>query len=802
VPDPHDPSRALQLARETHLAGRLAEAEPLYRRVLAEHSASGDALHGLSVLALQLGRNEAALQWIDQAIAADQSDPRYHCTRGQILAALNRLDDSIGACRRAIELRPRYVDAMFGLGLALHAKGEREQAMDAYRRTLELKPDHVEALNNLANALQVAGRLGEAIDAYRRALAARPNFLEAQNNLGGALQAAGRLDEAVAVFRQALAARPDFVPLHINLGVALMAKRQLDEAITVLRHATELNPDFSQSWYNLGNALRDKGQWSEAAAAYRKAVALRPQYVEAHNNLGNVLQSVGEFKEAADAYLAALAVRPDFTDAYTNIGAALQKMGHVDHAIALLRQALSLRPDFHVAYCNLGNLLKDSGQLDEALACYRRAVELKRADAISHSNLAFAVHYHPDYGGSVILRENLRWNAMHAQRFAAEIRPHENDRDPDRRLRIGYVSPDFREHCQSLFTIPLLSRHDHQRFEIFCYANVSRPDAVTQRVSGYADVWRPTNGFSDAAVAEMVRTDRIDILVDLTMHMSNGRPLVFARKPAPVQVAWLAYPGTTGLLAMDYRLTDRQLDPPEFDLFYSEKSIRLPDSFWCYDPLATEPHVNELPAATGGRVTFGCLNNFCKVTEGTLALWAKVLAAVPDSRLLLLCAPGAHQKRVADRLGAQVEFVEFRPRSEYLKLYHRIDLGLDTFPYNGHTTSLDSLWMGVPVITKLGNTAVGRAGYSQLSNLNLRELVAQSDEEFVQIAVNLANDLPRLADLRMNLRQRTERSPLMDAERFARNVETAFRRMWQAWVTQSSAGAPGLSPRLSPSGVS
>jgi predicted O-linked N-acetylglucosamine transferase (SPINDLY family) len=340
----------------------------------------------------------------------------------------------------------------------------------------------------------------------------------------------------------------------------------------------------------------------------------------------------------------------------------------------------------------------------------------------------------------------------------------------------------------------LFEHHDRERAKIFCYANIARPDDLTQRIRNSVDYWRDTVGQSDDEVARQVSADQIDVLVDLTMHMSNGRPVLMARKPAPVQVAYLAYPGTTGLSAIDYRLTDPYLDPPgETDAEYVEQSIRLPNTFWCYDPLTDTPVPNSLPLITERCVTFGCLNNFCKMSDQTLALWSKVLQAVDGSRLLLLAPVGAARQRVLDRLReenvepARIEFVEHRPRAKYLELYHRINVCLDTLPYNGHTTSLDSFWMGVPVVTRVGRTVVGRAGYSQLTNLGLSELVAWNDEEFVSIAAQLAADCPRLTHLRTTLRQRMERSPLMDAARFARNIEAAYREMWRRWCASSES---------------
>jgi protein O-GlcNAc transferase len=415
-------------------------------------------------------------------------------------------------------------------------------------------------------------------------------------------------------------------------------------------------------------------------------------------------------------------------------------------------------------------------------------LELKPGDYASHSNLVFTIQYHPDYDSASILHETLRWNVLHAAPLKHEIKPHENDRMPDRRLRIGYVGADFREHCQSLFTIPLLSNHDRKSFEIFCYAHVSKPDARTERIHDLCDGWRTIVGMPDEEVAQKIRDDRIDILVDLTMHMSLGRTLIFARKPAPVQVAWLAYPGTTGLSAMDYRLTDPYLDPPgTHDHDYCEKSIRLPDTFWCYDPLCEELDSGTLPALRNGRVTFGCLNNFCKASPPAMELWAKVLRGVEGSKFILLSVPGRHCQTVRDFFQSRgidpnrLEFIEFQARPDYLTVYRRIDIGLDTLPYNGHTTSLDSIWMGVPVVSRVGQTVVGRAGWSQFNNLGLNELAAQSDDQFVKIATDLAGDLQRLAELRKTLRDRMKRSPLMDAPKFARGVESAYREMWKTY---------------------
>ncbi len=591
----------------------------------------------MGVAALSGGRFPEALDWLRRAIAVDPHVAVYALSLGQVLTALGHLDEAIVANQRALELAPDMVEGWFALGISLQSAGRRREAVQAYRRALKLAPDHADAANNLGGALDQLGDLDEAIVAYRGALQHDPERVTTLTNLGSALLCAGQHDEAIAVCRRATALAPGFAPAFNNLGLALTANRKLDAAIEALREAVRLRPDFAEAWFNLANARQKRGDFSDALADYRRAIELRAGWAEAHINLGNTLQALRQFEAAAAAYRQALALQPDNVDALNNLGSAERDLGHVDEAIAAFRRCLAIRPDFHIPYCNLGNALRDSGQIEEAVDAYRRAVEICPHDLISHSNLAYAVHFHPQYDGAAILRENRRWDAAHAAGLRREWHRHANDRDPERRLRVGYIGADFRDHCQSLFTIPLFSHHDRGHYGVFCYANVPSPDDVTRRIMQYADGWRVTTGHIDRDIVDEIRADGIDILVDLTMHMSNGRPLVLARKPVPVQVAYLAYPGTTGIAAIDYRFTDSYLDPPtDGDADYSERSWRLPETFWCYDPLADEPSPSPLPAQAAGRVTFGCLNNFCKVNAPTVTLWAGALDAVAESRLLLM----------------------------------------------------------------------------------------------------------------------------------------------------------------------
>jgi len=574
-----------------------------------------------------------------------------------------------------------------------------------------------------------------------------------------------------------------------NLGLLSHQAGRIDAALDLIHRAIALRPNFPEAYNNLGNALKDRGKLDDAVAAYRQAIVLTPNYAGAHYNLGNALKDKGELDQAIAAYRKAINFRPDFPEAHNNLASALVEKGQLDEALAVSQRAIALRPNYPQAHSNVGNALKGKGQLDEAIAAYRRAVDIGPSNTKVHSNLLYALLFHPAYTPQAIAREHRHWNQLHAQPLRKLLLPHSNERSPERRLRIGYVSPDFRMHVIGRHLLPLLERHDRRQFHIMCYSQVSSPDAMTTQLRNCVDGWCNIDGLSDEQAARQIREDRIDILVDLTLHMAGNRLLVFARKPAPVQVTYLAYAGSSGLTAMDYRLSDPYLDPPDSDLScYTEDTVRLPRSYWCYqpEPLLTRPPA-QAPASKNGFITFGCLNNFAKVSPAALDLWAKILLAVPHSRLLIHASAGTHRDDVRQRMeragvvGDRLSFVGMQPWTQYMQTHSEIDIALDPFPYGGGITTCDAMWMGVPVVTLSGQTAVGRGGRSIISNLGLPDLIAFSQELYLQIAVALAQDQARLNDLHSGLRQRMLASPLMDAAAFARDMETAYREMWRAW---------------------
>ena len=712
-----------------HLAGRLAEAEALYRQVLAQEPDHAGALHLLGVLSARLRKFDAAVDLI----------------------------------RRAIRLRPDSAEEHYNLANALRHLGRLDEAIAAYRQAIRIRPDLAKTHNNLGITLAIAGQLEEAIACHRRAIQIEPNFAEAYSNLGTTLAKAGRLDEAIASYGDAVRLKPDYATAYNNLGSVLKDKGRLDDAISASREAIRLKPDYAEAYNNLGISLKGKGQLDDAIEAYRKAIGFRSGYATAHNNLGNALKSKGQIGEA----------------------------------IVSFRQALRLEPELASAHNNLGNALKAVGQCDEAVAAYRRAIELDPHFAQWHSNLIYGLQFRSGGDDGVIQEESRRWNERHAEPLGKFILPHTNDRDPDRRLRIGYVSADFRQHSVSRFLLPLFRRHDHAACEIVCYSDVVKSDAMTESLRACADGWENIAGWSDERVAEKVRGDKIDILIDLAGHTAGNRLRVFARKPAPVQISYLGYPRSTGLAVMDYRLSDPLADPPgTMEPLHGEKLLRLPVCNWCYGEPESAPAVQPLPASAGKAICFGTFNNFAKASPAIMDLWAAILTKIPSSRLIMKSL-GLTGESVRGRInewfasrGISADRLDIRGRlpdvASHFEAYNEMDIALDTFPYDGTTTTCEALWMGVPVVTLAGQTHVSRVGVSLLSCVGLPELIAQSAEEYVSIAVGLANDLPRLSELRRTLRSRMRQSPLMDAERFARDIEAAYRQAWRNWCARGA----------------
>ncbi len=692
------------------------------------------------------------------------------------------------------------IDSKLKASVSAHQAGRLTEAKRLYAEVLSREPKNVTALNLLGVIKHQEGDARQATELIEKALILKPDYAEAHYNLGIVLIDQSRLEEAVAAYRKALTLKPDYAEAHYNLGVALKEQDKPEESAAAYRKALILKPDYAEAHYNLGVVLIDQGRLEAAVAACQKALELKPNLAEAHNNLGVALMSQGQLEEAVAAYQKALELKPDYAVAHSNLGTVLRNQGRLEEAVTVCQKALTLNPDFAEAHYNLGIVLKSQGRLEEAVAAYQKALELRPDYAVAHSNLIFILNYDARFSQKDIFAQSRCWDKTHAAPHSGQERTHANNRDPDRRLRVGYLSPDFREHSVSHFVGPLIAGHDRRSFEVFGYAEVVKPDETTTRFRDLADGWRSTVGMRDSAVAERIREDAIDILVDLAGHTANNRLLVFAERPAPVQVTWLGYSNTTGLSAMDYRMTDEIADPEgTADALHSETLVRLPNGFLCFAPAADAPEIAESPALASGHVTFGSFNALSKVTPEVVEMWAGVLERVPRSRLLMKSrqlADEGTRNRYLDMfvaLGIDAGRVELCPwiasKSGHLGAYGRVDIALDPFPYNGTTTTCEALWMGVPVITLRGDRHSGRVGASILTGIALTELIAETKDTYIETAVGLANAPDQLSVLREDLRNRMQGSPLCDSGAFARHVEAAYREMWRRWCNTAAFGA-------------
>lgn len=637
----------------------------------------------------------------------------------------------------------------------LRGAGALPEAEALCREILRKQPDHPEALELLWDLSFDAGAPGSAIEWLLKATAASGQVARFHYMLGCTFQAQGKLVEAIASFRDALALDPALTRAHNNLGCVIEAAGNLQEAMRCYREAIRLEPRLAQAHYNLGNAYQQLGDGQHAIEHIEQAIAIEPGHADWHCNLGEIYCEQLKLDEAIERYRAALAIDSRYDRANSGQGVALLAAGRVEDAAGAFRKALELKPEsVHV-----------------------------------QQQLLLMLHYRQGEDADAVFREHAAWAARHA-RGLVQLRPRGgNTRLEKRRLNVGYVSPDFQRHSVAYFIEPVLAAHDRDAFDVFCYANMEREDEVTQRLRGLGVAWRDISRWSDEDAADRIRADQIDILVDLAGHTAGGRMLLFARKAAPVQVTWLGYPNTTGLAAMDYRLTDAVADPEgETDRYHTEGLVHLPRGFLCYGNPRDSPEVGEPPVLRNGGVTFGCFNNLAKVTPRMVALWAELLRALPGARLLMkshgLTSEMARRDLQAlfsaNGIGpGRLELCPFeRAFVGHLAKYGEVDIALDVFPYNGTTTTCEALWMGVPVVTLAGRTHVSRVGASLLSHAGMAELVAHNPRQYLEKALQLAGDPERLRTLRRGMRQRLRSSELLDAAGFTRALEAVYRELW------------------------
>ena len=630
-----------------------------------------------------------------------------------------------------------------------------------------------------------AGRLDEAEAACRTILDKDPAQPDALFLQGLIAYRRGKADEAVERIRAALKRNRRNPIFHNALGVVQAARGRGTEAVASFREALALAPRYADAHVNLGNALEKRGDLTAAVECFRRAIAIEPNLAAAHFNLGNALLAQND-AAAIDAYRCAIALQPNLADAHMNLGIVLRRQGQAQAAVACFRRAIELRPDHAAAYDNLAGMLTEIGQLEEAVAANRRALELGPTSAAAHSNLIFNLNFDASLGLAEHQAERRRWAARHADALAPAMTPRPADCDPERRLRVGYVSAHFRAYAASYAFGGVLTHHDPAQVEIFCYSDTRQEDELTSIFRRAAHHWRDTADLSDSALAERIARDRIDILVDLVGHMGGHRLLVFARKPAPIQITAWGEPTGTGLKTMDYLLADPVLIPPAERPLFAEQIIDLPGAlgYWTAEPL---PAPGPLPARANGFVTLGSFNRRAKVTPDVLHDWSAILRELPDSRLVLKAkqfGDPAEEASLRDefaRADMPVERVTFlgqTGRAEHFAAYRTLDLALDPFPHGGGMTTLDALAMGVPVITRTGRTIPSRLAASCLTALDLKQFIAADVAGYIATAVAAARDLAALERLRAEMPTRLAQSSIGDARRYADAVESAYRAAW------------------------
>lgn len=813
---------ALDFAVRHHQAGDLETAEGIYRQVLRHQPDNPIALHLLGVISYQRKEYRQAAEHIGKALSVKPDYADAHSNLGNALREMGKLDEAECSYRKAIAINPGFAMAQYNLGAVLMSRSHHSEAESCFRRALVANPSLAEAHVNLGNALKEQGKLDKAENSYRRAVALRsdvpaahynlgnvllvkgctkeaaasyeralalnPAYHEARLNLGAVLRDLGKPQQAAACYEKALQDQPDNPDVLVSLGAVLRDLGRSSDAESCYRKALTLAPGFALAHFNLGNALRDQGRIEEAVISYQQATSLTPDCPSFFSNLGNALRELGKPEEAVDIYRKALDIEPENAEARVNLGNAFKEMGRLAEAEDSYRQALLVQPDMAQTHFNLGTVFQDQCRIPEAIASYRRALALRPDHVIAHSNLLMNLQYDPDLTPETLLEESLDWERKHLAGIRA-TNSHPNDPDPERSIRIGYVSGDFRRHPVGYFLDGVLAGHDRDRVEVFCYANQSSGDDITDRLRKNAGHWRDIPGISDEQVAHLIREDSVDILVDLSGHTARNLLTVFGRKPAPVQATWAGYVGTTGLSAMDYLISDDRETPAGTDGWYREKILRLPDCYVCYTPPAYAPPVASLPGKAHGFVTFGCFNNLAKLNCRVVELWLRLLRKLPDARLLLVTkalGDAATRERFGEpfaRAGMldRVALHGMTPHPELLARYGEVDIALDPFPYSGGLTTLESLWMGVPVITLGGSRFASRHSLSHLTAAGLPELIADDEDSYINTAVSLAGDISLLESLRLSLRGKMAASPLCDCARFTRNLEAAYRAMWRTW---------------------
>ena len=816
----------IEMGMEKEAVGDLAGALECYESSLIRDPSSGriNFLRGNVLVALV--RYEEALDAFDRALEVKPNSVGALFDRGDVCERLGRWAEAESAYCKALEVDPGFADALVGLGNVYESLGKKKDAITCFQRAIRLKPDYREVYLSLASVLREIGNTAEARFILQEAVSRfpkdhhtrftlatllvddglpsealehvsivtleLPEFAQALALQGDVLQSLGKCDAAIVCYQRALLIDENDLRILNNLGAAQKQIGLLEESAITFRRAITLKPDFADGLSNLGAILKNLGQLDEALECFQRAVMINPKFDEAYHNFGLALSEIGRYDEAADCYSKAVEINPERFESLSNLGAMYTYIGKLERAESCFRQLIEKQENNPDAHVGLGVVMKDYGRLDEAVGSLQKAIQIDPERHNAYSILLFASHYLPEVPHSELL--------SYAQRYGEIVSKKSNVFDAwnvepihDRPLRVGIVSGDLGRHPVGCFLVAVLEAlvaRFGKSLSFHAYASRLHNDSLSERLKKSFSSWLPVAGLSDEGLARRIHADQVDILIDLSGHSAFNRLPVFAWKPAPVQVTWLGYFATTGVAEIDYLIADPWTLPVSEEQFFTEKVWRLPETRLCFSPPEEMVPVSLLPALSNRFVTFGCFNNLSKLTDEVLLLWAEILHMVPGSRLLLKALQFSDESvrlQVLERfyvlgIGADRLMLEpYEARDKYLSAYHRVDIGLDPFPYTGGTTTVESLWMGVPVITLEGKHFLSRQGVGLLANTGLSTWIAKDKRSYVTTAVSQASNLSNLAFLRSQLRNQVLSSPIFNADRFSVHFENALRSMWIRW---------------------
>src|SRR5262245_3062035 len=741
-----------------------------------------------------LRQYDRAISDFDKAISLNPNYCDAFCNKGKSLLELKRYNDALAAYDKALSLKPDLTDAWFGRGNIFVELKRYDDASTAYDKALGLKPDFTNALLGRGNVLCNLGRHDEALAAYEKAITQVPDLADAWLGRGNALYYLRQYDDAVAAYDEVLTQVPGSANAWLGRGNALCNLDRYDEALAAYEKAITQLPDLAGAWVGRGTVCYYLRHYNEAIADYDKALEHKPDTAEAWVGRGNVLGDLKRRDEAFAAFDKALALKPDLPEAWLGRGTILMELGRYDEALADCDKALELKPDLANAWLGRGIVLFLLGRNDEALASYGRSIELKPDLSEALSSKIFALDFSPD--ASLSEQQDARhdwWQRCGEPVARSASQPHDNSRDPDRRLVIGYVSSDFRQHSAARAFGPILRNHDKKRFEITCYTCSPYEDQVTNSFRSIADTWREASQLSDEELAQQIRSDHIDILVDLSGHSRGNRLKTFAHKPAPVQVTAWGHATGTGIPAIDYLFSDPVAIPKSVRHLFAERIIDLPCAI-ITELLPQSVLRNDPPALKNGYCTFGFFNRAPKASDEAIKAWADILTKIPDAKLLMKdggfdAEPIVASLRKKFSLHGispdRIRFLGFTPRLEHLAAFNQVDICLDPFPTNGGVSTWEALQMGVPVVAKLGATVPSRISGAILTSIGMSDWVAEGPDSYVSIAVKNAGQVEHLAKLRRELTGGTIMSSVLDGAAYTRAVEEAYRRVWDTYCRSS-----------------